>query len=95
MIRSLKKGPFVAYQLLKKITKLNKDGKKEIIKTWSRSSVIIPEMIGHTISIYNGLRHIPVYISESLIGYKLGEFSPTRFPGEHKNKINDKKLKKR
>lgn len=78
MGRSIKKGPFVAYHLLKKIKNLKKSGSDDIIKTWSRSSMIIPDMVGHTIAVYNGKQHIPVYISQQLIGYKLGEFSPTR-----------------
>jgi len=78
MGRSIKKGPFVAYHLLKKIKNLKKSGSDDIIKTWSRSSMIIPDMVGHTIAVYNGKQHIPVYITQQLIGYKLGEFSPTR-----------------
>jgi small subunit ribosomal protein S19 len=78
MGRSIKKGPFVAYHLLKKIKNLKKSGSDDVIKTWSRSSMIIPDMVGHTIAVYNGKQHIPVYITQQLIGYKLGEFSPTR-----------------
>ena len=78
MGRSIKKGPFVAYHLLKKISNMKKDGSKDVIKTWSRSSMIIPDMVGYTIAVYNGKQHIPVYITQNLIGYKLGEFSPTR-----------------
>ena len=78
MGRSVKKGPFVAYHLLKKVDALNEGGKLEVIKTWSRSSTIMPSMIGHTIAVYNGRIHIPVLISELLIGHKLGEFAPTR-----------------
>jgi|TARA_B100000768_G_C11271015_1_gene373442 small subunit ribosomal protein S19 len=78
MGRSVKKGPFVAYHLLKKVDALNEGGKLEVIKTWSRSSTIMPSMIGHTIAVYNGRIHIPVLISEQLIGHKLGEFAPTR-----------------
>ena len=94
MSRSIKKGPYVAYHLLKKIIKLNQQNKKEKIKTWSRSSTIIPEMIGHIICVYNGKQHIPVYISNLLIGHKLGEFSLTKNFKSHKkieNKI--KKIK--
>jgi len=78
MGRSIKKGPFVAYHLLKKIQDMKKSGNNDVIKTWSRSSTIIPDMVGYTIAVYNGKQHIPVFISQQLIGYKLGEFSPTR-----------------
>nr|YP_010951577.1 30S ribosomal protein S19 [Laurencia catarinensis]WMP12516.1 30S ribosomal protein S19 [Laurencia catarinensis] len=78
MSRSLFKGPYVDYKLLNKINKLNNQNKKETIKTWSRSSTIIPNMIGHTIALYNGKQHFPVFISEQMIGHKLGEFVPTR-----------------
>nr|WMP11613.1 30S ribosomal protein S19 [Laurencia tasmanica] len=78
MSRSLFKGPYIDYKLLNKINKLNQQNKKETIKTWSRSSTIIPNMIGHTIAIYNGKQHFPVFISEQMIGHKLGEFVPTR-----------------
>lgn len=78
MTRSLKKGPFIAVSLLKKIEKLNTDGKKQVIKTWSRSSTIIPSMVGHTIAVYNGKQHMPVFISDQMVGHKLGEFVPTR-----------------
>ena len=78
MSRSLKKGPFIADSLLKKIEKLNADNKKEVIKTWSRSSTILPLMVGHTIAVHNGRQHIPVFISDQMVGHKLGEFAPTR-----------------
>jgi small subunit ribosomal protein S19 len=78
MSRSLKKGPFIAYHLLKKVEKMNAENKKETIKTWSRASTITPVMIGHTIAIYNGKKHIPLFINEQIIGHKLGEFIPTR-----------------
>jgi small subunit ribosomal protein S19 len=78
MPRSLKKSPFVAYHLLKKINKMNKAGKKDAIKTWSRSSTILPSMIGFTIAVYNGKQHIPIFISDQLVGHKLGEFVSTR-----------------
>uniref|UniRef100_UPI0030FE502E ribosomal protein S19 n=1 Tax=Ardisia brunnescens TaxID=2184477 RepID=UPI0030FE502E len=77
MTRSLKKNPFVAKQLLRKIDKLNTKAEKEIIVTWSRVSTIIPTMIGHTIAIHNGKEHLPVYITDHMVGHKLGEFSPT------------------
>ena len=77
MTRSLKKNPFVAIHLLRKIDKLKTKEKKEIIKTWSRASTIIPAMIGHTIAIHNGKEHIPIYITDGMVGHKLGEFAPT------------------
>ena len=79
MTRSLKKSPFVAYHLLKKINEMNKAGKKkDTIKTWSRASTILPSMIGFTIAIYNGKQHVPIFISDQLVGHKLGEFVSTR-----------------
>ena len=78
MSRSLKKGPFVAYHLLKQINKINATEKKSIINTWSRSSTILPDMVGHTIGIYNGKTHIPIFISDQFVGHKLGEFVSTR-----------------
>ena len=92
MGRSIKKGPFVAYHLLKKVDTLNENGKLEVIKTWSRSSTIMPSMIGHTIAVYNGRIHIPILISEQLIGHKLGEFAPTRTFRSHKKA--DKKARR-
>ncbi|MBN2073049.1 MAG: 30S ribosomal protein S19 [Actinobacteria bacterium] len=78
MSRSLKKGPFIEGKLLDRINKLNDSGEKKIIKTWSRSSTIFPEMVGHTVAVHDGRRHVPIYISESMVGHKLGEFAPTR-----------------
>ena len=78
MSRSLKKTPFVAYHLLNKIDKMNISGKKEVIKTWSRSSTILPNMVGFTIAVYNGKQHVPIFISDQLVGHKLGEFISTR-----------------
>ena len=78
MSRSLKKGPFIEQKLLDKINKLNDSGEKKIIRTWSRSSTIFPEMVGHTIAVHDGRRHIPIFISESMVGHKIGEFAPTR-----------------
>jgi small subunit ribosomal protein S19 len=78
MSRSLKKGPYIDEKLLNKIKELNRKRIKSIIKTWSRSSTIFPLMVGHTIAVHNGKRHIPVYITENMVGHKLGEFSPTR-----------------
>ena len=78
MSRSLKKGPFVEPRLLARIEAMNAAGEKNVIKTWSRASTIFPEMVGHTIAVYDGRKHVPVYITESMVGHKLGEFSPTR-----------------
>merc|ERR1711957_459457 len=78
MSRSIKKGPFIAYHLLKKIDKMNELGKKDVIKTWSRSSTILPNVVGHTIAVYNGKQHVPVFTSDQLVGHKLGEFVSTR-----------------
>jgi len=76
--RSLKKGPYVEPKLLGKIQEMNKRNEKRVIKSWSRASTIFPEMVGHTIAIHDGRRHVPVYITESMVGHKLGEFAPTR-----------------
>ena len=84
MGRSISKGPYVAYHLLNKLNTLNSTGKKDTIKTWSRASTILPLMIGHTISIYNGQKHVPIFISDQLVGHKLGEFVPTRTFRSHK-----------
>lgn len=78
MSRSVKKGPFVQESLLKKINDMNKNGEKKVLKTWSRSSTIFPQMIGHTIAVHDGKKHVPVYISEDMVGHKLGEFALTR-----------------
>ncbi|NWJ46256.1 MAG: 30S ribosomal protein S19 [Chloroflexi bacterium] len=78
MSRSLKKGPFIQERLLAKIEGLNAAGQKKVLKTWSRSSTIFPQMVGHTIGVYDGRRHVPVYVTENMVGHKLGEFSPTR-----------------
>lgn len=83
MARSLKKGPYVHSSLLKKVEKMNKENNKRVIKTWSRASMIIPEMLGHTIAVYNGKAHVPVYITEQMVGHRLGEFSPTRMYRGH------------
>jgi small subunit ribosomal protein S19 len=77
--RSLKKGPFVHPSLAKKVEEMNRKGDKRVIKSWSRASMIVPDMIGHTIAIYNGRKHVPIYITEQMIGHRLGEFAPTRF----------------
>ena len=78
MSRSLKKGPFIDVPLLEKIEVMNRAGDKKVIKTWSRRSTVIPEMVGHTIAVHNGKKFIPVYITENMVGHKLGEFAPTR-----------------
>jgi small subunit ribosomal protein S19 len=92
MSRSLKKGPFVADSLLTKIENLNAKGEKTVIKTWSRASTILPQMIGHTIAVHNGKQHVPVYVTEQMVGHKLGEFSLTRtFRGHAKG---DKKARR-
>lgn len=78
MSRSLKKGPFIQTALLEKVDAQNERNEKRVIKTWSRSSTIIPSMIGHTIAVYNGRKHVPIYITENMIGHKLGEFAPSR-----------------
>jgi small subunit ribosomal protein S19 len=79
MSRSLKKGPFVAPKLLKKVETMNQLGDKKVIRTWSRASTIFPQMVGHTIAVHDGRRHVPIYISENMVGHRLGEFAPTRF----------------
>lgn len=78
MSRSLKKGPFVDPNLLEKVEKLNAGGGRQVIRTWSRASTIFPQMVGHTIAIHDGRRHVPIYITENMVGHKLGEFAPTR-----------------
>lgn len=78
MPRSIKKGPFIHYRLLKKVQSLNESGQKKIIKTWSRASMITPDFIGHTVAVHNGNKMIPVYVTENMIGHKFGEFAPTR-----------------
>lgn len=83
MARSLKKGPYVAQSLLKKIQKLNESNKKEVVKTWSRRSTIFPDFVGHTIAVHTGKEFIPVYITEDMVGHKLGEFALTRKFGGH------------
>jgi small subunit ribosomal protein S19 len=78
MGRSLKKGPYVNPKLLRKIEEMNARGEKKVIRTWSRASTIFPQMVGHTIAVHNGRRHVPIYITENMVGHKLGEFAPTR-----------------
>jgi small subunit ribosomal protein S19 len=93
MPRSLKKGPFVDDHLAKKVTALNATNAKTVIKTWSRRSMIVPDMLGHTIAVHDGRKHVPVFVTEAMIGHKLGEFAPTRtFRGHVKD---DKKARRR
>ena len=92
MSRSTKKGPFVEPKLLKRIEAMNENGTKEVLKTWSRASTIFPQMVGHTIAVHDGRKQVPVYISEEMIGHKLGEFAPTRtFKGHAGEKTTKKK----
>lgn len=95
MPRSLKKGPFVDAPLLEKVDAQNAKNDKRVIKTWSRRSTVVPEMIGHTIAVYNGKQHVPVFVSEQMIGHKLGEFSPTRVYRGHGAEKNAKGSKKK
>ena len=91
MSRSLKKKPYVEERLFKRVEKLNAEGKKQVLKTWSRSSTIYPEFVGHTIAVHNGMKHIPVYCTIDMIGHKLGEFAPTRtFRGHGSDKAAKK-----
>ncbi|MFC4405007.1 30S ribosomal protein S19 [Gracilibacillus xinjiangensis] len=92
MGRSLKKGPFADDHLMKKIDKLNEDDKKTVVKTWSRRSTIFPSFVGHTIAVYDGRKHVPVYVTEDMVGHKLGEFAPTRTYKGHAG--DDKKTKR-
>ena len=78
MGRSIKKGPFVAPELIKRVVEMNEKGEKKILKTWSRASTIFPEFVGHTIAVHDGRKHVPVYVTEDMVGHKLGEFAPTR-----------------
>lgn len=90
MSRSLKKGPFVEAKLFARIEAMNKAGEKKVIKTWSRASTIYPEFVGHTIAIHDGKKHVPVYVTEDMIGHKLGEFAPTRlFRGHSGSKTSN------
>ena len=92
MGRSVKKGPFVAESLIKKIVAMNESGDKKVVKTWSRSSTIFPEMVGHTIAVHDGRKHVPVFVSEDMVGHKLGEFAPTRtYKGHAGNKASGAK----
>lgn len=92
MSRSLKKGPFIEARLLQKIEQMNERREKKVIRTWSRASTIFPQMVGHTIAVHDGRRHVPIYITENMVGHKLGEFAPTRTFRGH---IQEKKTKGR
>ena len=86
MSRSIKKGPFVQPVLLKRVQEMNESGKKQVVKTWSRASTIVPDFVGHTIAVHDGRKHVPVYVQEDMVGHKLGEFAPTRtFRGHRKD----------
>jgi small subunit ribosomal protein S19 len=87
MARSLKKGPFVDDHLMKKVEAMNAAGDRKVIKTWSRRSTVVPEMVGHTLAVYNGKKFVPVYVTENMVGHKLGEFSPTRIFKGHSSKV--------
>ncbi len=91
MSRSLKKGPYVDERLLGKISELNRRNEKMVLKTWSRDSTIFPEMVGHTIAVHDGRKHVPVYITESMVGHKLGEFAPTRMFRGHGGRLAKEK----
>ena len=90
MSRSLKKGPFIDTSLLEKIEVMNRGAEKKVIKTWSRRSTVIPEMVGHTLAVHNGKKFIPVYITENMVGHKLGEFAPTRLFKGHTTKVAER-----
>lgn len=95
MSRSIKKGPYVQPALYKKVEEMNKNGEKRVIKTWSRASTIFPEFVGHTFAVHDGRKHVPVYVTEDMVGYKLGEFAPTRtFRGHSGNKTTTTPAKK-
>ena len=90
MGRSIKKGPFVAPELYKRVVAMNEDGEKKVVKTWSRASTIFPEFVGHTIAVHDGRKHVPVYVTEDMVGHKLGEFAPTRtFKGHAGSKTSN------
>jgi small subunit ribosomal protein S19 len=93
MARSVKKGPFVDDHVMKKIVQMNESGDKKVIKTWSRRSTITPEFVGHTLAVHNGNKFIPVYVTENMVGHKLGEFAPTRLFRGHSGKLADKRAK--
>ena len=90
MARSVKKGPFVHDSLLKKVTAMNSRSEKRVVKTWSRASTVIPDFVGHTFAVHNGNKFIPVYVTENMVGHKLGEFAPTRIFKGHTTKVSEK-----
>ena len=90
MARSLKKGPFSDEHLLKKVAAMNEKNEKKVVRTWSRRSTVVPDFIGHTLAVHNGKKFIPVYVTENMVGHKLGEFSPTRTFKGHANKSSEK-----
>ncbi len=93
MSRSLKKGPYVQPKLLKRVEAMNQKGEKKVIRTWSRASVIFPQMVGHTIAVHDGRRHVPIYITENMVGHRLGEFAPTRtFRGHQTARLQKRPL---
>ncbi|CAM2763805.1 30S ribosomal protein S19 [Hathewaya histolytica] len=94
MSRSIKKGPFVQEALMKRILEMNKNDEKKVVKTWSRSSTIFPQMVGHTIAVHDGRKHVPVYVSEDMVGHKLGEFVMTRTYKGHVDKEKSSKVRK-
>ena len=91
MSRSVKKGPYIQEALLKRVEEMNKTGKKVVLKTWSRSSTIFPDFVGHTIAVHDGRKHVPVYVTEDMVGHKLGEFAPTRTYRGHAGEKSTKK----
>jgi len=93
MARSIKKGPYIDERLLGRIERMNKSGDKRVLKTWCRASTISPEFVGHTVAVHNGNKFIPVYITENMVGHKLGEFSPTRMFRGHGGKLADKRVR--
>lgn len=95
MPRSLKKGPFVDPSLVRKVEAMNERGERRVIKTWSRSSTILPEFVGHTVAVHNGNKFIPVYLTENMVGHKFGEFAPTRLFRGHGGKLADKRARPR
>ncbi len=94
MSRSLKKGPYVDRKLLRKVEEMNRKSEKRVLRTWSRSSTIFPQMVGHTLAVHNGRRHVPIYITENMVGHKLGEFAPTRFYRGHLAKERGSKARR-
>ena len=95
MSRSIKKGPYIEPKLLEKVRDMNTRGEKKVVKTWARASTISPEFVGHTLAVHNGNKFIPVYITENMVGHKLGEFAPTRLFRGHGGKLADKRAKAR